>query len=106
MLSPIFEAGFSESSYGFQPGRNAHQAVKAAKRYVAEGRRVVVDMDLEKTKLQRRLTCASRLSEAAGTKFFDRVNYDLLMEQLSKKISDGRVLRLKTHEPSLSEAIL
>jgi len=41
--------GFSESSYGFRPGRNAHQAVKAAKQYVAEGRRVVVDMDLEKT---------------------------------------------------------
>jgi group II intron reverse transcriptase/maturase len=74
VLSPIFEAEFSESSYGFRPGRNAHQAVKAAKQYVAEGRRVVVDMDLEK--------------------FFDRVNHDLLMEKLSKKISDGRVLRL------------
>ena len=74
MLSPIFEAGFSESSYGFRPGRNAHQAVKAARQYVVEGRRVVVDMDLEK--------------------FFDRVNHDLLMEKLSKKIDDGRVLRL------------
>lgn len=74
VLSPIFEAGFSESSYGFRPGRNAHQAVKAARQYVAEGRRVVVDMDLEK--------------------FFDRVNHDLLMEKLSKKISDGRVLCL------------
>ena len=74
VLSPIFEAEFSESSYGFRPGRNAHQAVKAAKQYVADGRRVVVDMDLEK--------------------FFDRVNHDLLMEKLSKKISDGRVLRL------------
>ena len=74
VLSPIFEAEFSESSYGFRPGRNAHQALKAAKQYVAEGRRVVVDMDLEK--------------------FFDRVNHDLLMEKLSKKISDGRVLRL------------
>ena len=74
VLSPIFEADFSESSYGFRPGRNAHQAVKAAKQYVAEGRRVVVDMDLEK--------------------FFDRVNHDLLMEKLSKKIDDGRVLRL------------
>jgi RNA-directed DNA polymerase len=63
---------FSESSYGFRPGRNAHQALKAAKRYVAEGRRVVVDMDLEK--------------------FFDRVNHDLLMEKLSQKIGDGRVL--------------
>ena len=74
VLSPIFEATFSESSYGFRPGRNAHQAVKAAKQYVAEGRRIVVDMDLEK--------------------FFDRVNHDLLMERLSKKIDDGRVLRL------------
>jgi len=74
VLSPIFEAEFSESSYGFRPGRNAHQAVKAARQYVAEGRRVVVDMDLEK--------------------FFDRVNHDLLMEKLSKKIGDGRVLRL------------
>ena len=74
VLSPIFEATFSESSCGFRPGRNAHQAVKAAKQYVAEGRRIVVDMDWEK--------------------FFDRVNHDLLMEKLSKKISDGRVLRL------------
>ncbi len=74
VLSPIFEAGFSESSYGFRPGRNAHQAVKAARQYVAEGRRVVVDMDLEK--------------------FFDRVNHDLLIEKLSKKIDDRRVLRL------------
>jgi len=74
VLSPIFEATFSESSYGFRPGRNAHQAVKAAKQYVAEGRRIVVDMDLEK--------------------FFDRVNHDLLISILSKKIGDGRVLRL------------
>jgi len=74
VLSPIFEADFSESSYGFRRGRNAHQAVKAARQYVAEGRRFVVDMDLEK--------------------FFDRVNHDILMEKLSKKIGDGRVLRL------------
>jgi len=74
VLSPIFEADFSTSSYGFRPGRNAHQAVKAAKQYVTEGRRVVVDMDLEK--------------------FFDRVNHDLLMEKLSKKVSDWRVHRL------------
>lgn len=74
VLSPIFEADFSESSYGFRPGRNAHQAVKAARQYVAQGRRVVVDMDLEK--------------------FFDRVNHDLLMEKLSKKIEDGRALQL------------
>ncbi len=74
VLLPIFEAGFSESSYGFRPGRNAHQAIKAARQYVAAGRRVVVDMDLEK--------------------FFDRVNHDLLMQKLSTKIDDGRVLRL------------
>ena len=74
VLSPIFEVDFSESSYGFRPGRNAHQAVKAAKQYVAQGRGVVVDMDLEK--------------------FFDRVNHNLLMEKLSKKIEDGRVLQL------------
>jgi RNA-directed DNA polymerase len=74
VLSPIFEADFSESSYGFRPGRNAHQALKAARQYVAEGRRVVVDMDVEK--------------------FFDRVNHDLLMEKLSKRIGDGRVHRL------------
>ena len=74
VLSPVFEAEFSESSYGFRAGRNAHQALKAAQRYVAEGRRVVVDMDLEK--------------------FFDRVNHDLVMEKLSRKIDDGRVLQL------------
>ncbi len=73
-LSPIFEADFSESSYGFRPGRNAHQAVTAAQQYVAEGRRLVVDLDVEK--------------------FFDRVNHDLLMTQLSTKIGDGRLLRL------------
>jgi RNA-directed DNA polymerase len=75
VLAPIFEADFSDSSYGFsRRGRNAHQAVKAAQQYVAEGRRVVVDIDLEK--------------------FFDRVNHDLLMGKLAKQISDGRVLRL------------
>ncbi|MFH1603263.1 MAG: group II intron reverse transcriptase/maturase [Pseudomonadota bacterium] len=72
VLSPIFEVDFSESSYGFRPGGNAHQALKVAKQYVAEGRGFVVDMDVEK--------------------FFDRVNHDLLMEKLSKKIGDGRVL--------------
>ena len=74
VLSPIFEANFPASSDGFRPGRNAYQAVKAAKQYVAAGRRVMVDMDLEQ--------------------FFDRVNHDLLMEKLSKQIDDRRVLRL------------
>jgi RNA-directed DNA polymerase len=66
--------GVLRVSYGFRPGRSAHQAVQAAQRYVAEGRRVVVDMDLEK--------------------FFDRVNHDILMAKLAKRIGDGRVLKL------------
>ena len=74
VLSPIFEAEFSDSSSGFRPGRNAHQAIKAAQKYVAEGRRIVVDIDLEK--------------------FFDQVNHDSLMRKLSQKIDDERVLRL------------
>jgi RNA-directed DNA polymerase len=74
VLSPICEAEFCASSYGFRPGRNAHQAIKAAKQYVGEGRRVGVDMDLEK--------------------FFDRVKHDLLMEKLSREIDDRRVHRL------------
>jgi len=74
VLSPIFEPTFSDSSYGFRPGRSAHQAVQAAQRYIADGRRVVVDMDLEK--------------------FFDRVNHDVLMGRLVPKIEDRRVLQL------------
>jgi RNA-directed DNA polymerase len=74
VLQPIFEAGFSVSSYGFRPGKSAHQAVQAARQYVAEGRRVVVDLDLEK--------------------FFDRVNHDLLMGRLAQRIGDRRVLQL------------
>lgn len=74
VLSPIFEPTFSASSYGFRPGRSAHQAVQAAQRYVAEGRRVVVDLDLEQ--------------------FFDRVNHDVLMGRLAQRIEDRRVLQL------------
>lgn len=74
VLSPIFEPSFSESSYGFRPGRSAQQAVAQARAYVAEGRRWVVDMDLEK--------------------FFDRVNHDILMSRLARRISDKRVLCL------------
>jgi len=74
VLSPIFEPGFSESSYGFRPGRSAHQAVQQARRYVAEGRWWLVDLDLEK--------------------FFDRVNHDILMSRLTRRVSDKRVLRL------------
>lgn len=73
-LTPLFEPHFSESSYGYRPGRSAHQAVQAARRHVAEGRRWVIDMDLEK--------------------FFDRVNHDIMMSRLARKIEDKRVLRL------------
>jgi RNA-directed DNA polymerase len=74
VLSPLFEPGFSESSYGFRPTRSAQQAVKQARAYAGEGRRWVVDLDLEK--------------------FFDRVNHDVLMSRLARRISDKRVLHL------------
>src|SRR3989449_1290962 len=74
VLSPIFEPDFSESSYGFRPNRSAQQAVVKAREYVREGRRWVVDIDLEK--------------------FFDRVNHDILMSRLTRRIKDKRVLRL------------
>ena len=73
-LSPLFDPGFSESSYGYRAGRSAHQAVKQARQYVAEGRRWVVDIDLEK--------------------FFDRVNHDILMSRVARKVGDKRVLGL------------
>src|ERR671919_1497337 len=74
VLSPLFELHFSESSYGFRPQRSAHQAVLKARQYVREGRRWVVDIDLEK--------------------FFDRVNHDILMSRLARRVKDKRVLRL------------
>lgn len=74
VLQPRFDSTFSEHSYGFRPGRSAHDAVRAAQRLIQEGRRVVVDLDLEK--------------------FFDRVNHDVLMERLSRRIEDRRLLRL------------
>lgn len=74
VLGPIFEPGFSESSYGFRPGRSAQQAVQKARACVAEGRRFVVDLDLEK--------------------FFDRVNHDILMSRVALKVEDKRVLKL------------
>src|SRR5260370_15488739 len=70
----MFEPAFSEASYGFRPGRKAHQALRQARAYVGQGKRWVVDMDLEK--------------------FFDRVNHDLLMSKLAAKIADARVLTL------------
>ena len=74
VLQPEFEPGFSEHSYGFRPGRNAWQAVQRAQGYIREGRRWVVDLDLEK--------------------FFDRVNHDILMSRVARKITDERVLKL------------
>lgn len=74
VLQPEFESEFSEHSYGFRPGRNAWQAVQRAQGYIREGRRWVVDLDLEK--------------------FFDRVNHDILMSRVARKIKDTRVLKL------------
>ena len=74
VLTPIFEPQFSEASFGFRPGRSAHQAVKRAKAYVAEGYEWVVDLDIER--------------------FFDRVNHDMLMARLARKVTDKRVLKL------------
>lgn len=74
VMSPIFDPRFSGSSYGFRPGRSAHNAVKQAREYVREGRRWVVDLDLEK--------------------FFDRVNHDILMARVARKVKDKRVLLL------------
>ena len=74
VMQPLFEPEFSGSSYGFRPGRNAQQAVEAARSYVAEGKRWVVDLDLEK--------------------FFDRVNHDVLMARVARWVKDKRVLKL------------
>ena len=73
VLTPIFDPKFSESSYGFRPGRSAHMAIQASLEYMQQ-LRYVVDMDLEK--------------------FFDRVNHDKLMNKLAKHIEDKRVLRV------------
>lgn len=74
VLMPLFDPGFSEHSYGFRPGRSAHDAVRAARAHVASGRRFVVDLDLEK--------------------FFDRVNHDVLMARVARTVGDSRALRL------------
>ena len=74
VLEPILDPTFSESSFGFRPGRGAHDALAQASRYVAEGRTIVVDMDLEK--------------------FFDRVNHDILMARLARRVVDKRLLRI------------
>ena len=74
VLTPIFDPTFSASSFGFRPGRSAHDAVYKVRGYIREGYRMAVDMDL--------------------SKFFDTVNHDVLMHRVSRKVSDKRVLRL------------
>ncbi len=73
-LTPIFDPTFSEDSYGFRPGRSAHQAVQRAREHIAAGHRWVVDLDLER--------------------FFDRVNHDVLMARVARRVEDKRVLRV------------
>jgi RNA-directed DNA polymerase len=74
VLNPILDPTFSESSHGFRPGRSAHDALDRAKEYVAEGRTIVVDIDLEK--------------------FFDKVNHDILMARLGRWVGDKRMLKI------------
>jgi len=74
VLDPLLDPTFSASSFGFRPGRGAHDALARAREYVSEGRVIVVDVDLEK--------------------FFDRVNHDILMSRLSRRVADKRLLRI------------
>jgi len=74
VLQPIYDVTFSEHSHGFRPGRCAHDAIREAQRYIQGGKQWVVDVDVEK--------------------FFDRVNHDVLMGRLARKIGDRRLLRL------------
>jgi RNA-directed DNA polymerase len=74
VLTPVFDPTFSEDSYGFRPGRSAHDAVRRARDHIAAGHRWVVDLDIEK--------------------FFDRVNHDILMARVARRVKDKRVLRL------------
>jgi group II intron reverse transcriptase/maturase len=74
VLQPIFDPGFSSHSHGFRPGKRAHDAIVEAQRYIQQGRKWVVDVDL--------------------AAFFDRVNHDILMGKLAKRIEDRRVLGL------------
>jgi RNA-directed DNA polymerase len=74
VLSPLWETDFSDHSYGFREGRSAHQAMLRAKEYIQQGRTFVVDLDLEK--------------------FFDRVQHDVLMARVARKVGDKRVLGL------------
>lgn len=74
VLQPCFDPTFSDGSFGFRPGRSAHQALEKAREHIAAGHRWVIDLDLEK--------------------FFDRVNHDVLMSRLARRIEDKRILRL------------
>src|SRR5260370_39246113 len=75
VLNPILDPSFFNSSYGFRPGRSLHMGLEQARKYVAqEGREIVVDLDLEK--------------------FFDRVNHDILMSRVARRIGDKRLLRI------------
>lgn len=74
VLVPVFDPGFSGSSFGFRPGRSAHQAVRVARRAIEDGHRWVVDLDLDR--------------------FFDRVQHDALMARVARKVEDRRLLRL------------
>ena len=74
VLMPVFDPEFSESSFGFRPGRSAHDAVRQSRRYIQEGFKFVVDIDIEK--------------------FFDRVNHDILMSRVARKVKDKAVLKL------------
>ncbi|HNG82426.1 MAG TPA: group II intron reverse transcriptase/maturase [Burkholderiaceae bacterium] len=74
VLTPIFDPTFSESSFGFRPGRNAHQAIRQVQSFVKAGRRIAVDLDL--------------------AKFFDNVDHDVLMNLLGRRIDDRRLLAL------------
>ena len=74
VLTPLFDPAFSDSSFGFRPGRSAHQAVRQARRYADRGAEWVVDLDLEK--------------------FFDRINHDILMARVARRVKDPQVLRL------------
>ena len=73
-LTPIFDPHFSPESYGFRPGKRAHDAIRRAQEHIREGHRFVVDMDLER--------------------FFDRVNHDMLMARVARRVKDKRVLKL------------
>lgn len=74
VLEPLLDPTFSASSFGFRPGRGAHDALRQARQYVEEGRTIVVDVDLEK--------------------FFDRVNHDVLMGRLARRVGDKRLLKI------------